>query len=723
MMLGKSALHRTLHAHGHTTMMSVFCLFALKARDSSEHRSAVLDSLTPWLTSVAAMSQHVPSESPAAAAAPEEQGGAAVVAEAAAEAAVEAVAPEMARALPVDENQAPLAAAADEPPPAVADEGVPPPPVPKHQKRQYSGCWSHTELTGRKAPKHMAKKEFGELLWRLLEAGFREEFEKKRRRMKKALKGGVWEEKHANGELHYHFTLLADGPWSKDGLDAKLKEQGIFVFFTADHDYYWTSVVYVAVPGTEPGMKKEEDLDPQPWLSPGHPSIVDTLLDMPRGARQSDKNRVRRYLAEPEGRGASNDSQTSFSDKEFANNVVALGLRTKQQLLAWIEERAQKLKVDRRALPLEQRLVVVGLESYVFKHQHDIQARLVFAWEKHDAPKDVADQARSAIDFISAARTETQCTCGGRWKPLTEELLTKQVQKCQDMYRTSSNPNTLVEETPHSAVVRYALRRCLQEGCQKHVNVFFHGPRSSGKSHVTKGLETIFGKYAFRRPVGKGSFLMQELFGKKVCVLQDVRPGTFSMDWDSLLVWWEGEEFLVPLPQGKFTGHRLYNEKAGVFATAGQKLRISAAAAQEAGVDPTSQNEMMDERFRYFLMPRKLLKSEVVQMDPCTRCSAEWVLTGDDVAPPPVLPVVEATGAQPMAQGTAGPEAVDGLQSLLNVARLAETHAKELGASLASLGVVHVSELSVADWAGLAVWNQLLEFQRRRILKHCQPAC
>ncbi len=96
--------------------MSVLCLFVLKTRDSSDRRSAVLDSLTPWQTSVAAMSQHVPTESPAAAAAPEGQGGAGAVADAVAVTA-----------------------------PAVADQGVPPAPETQHQKRHFAVPWSHTE--------------------------------------------------------------------------------------------------------------------------------------------------------------------------------------------------------------------------------------------------------------------------------------------------------------------------------------------------------------------------------------------------------------------------------------------------------------------------------------------------------------------------------------------------------------------------------------------------
>ena len=64
-----------------------------------------------------------------------------------------------------------------------------------------------------------------------------------------------------------------------------------------------------------------------------------------------------------------------------------------------------------------------------------------------------------------------------------------------------------------------------------------------------KPLVAIFGPDAFTRSVGKGNYPLQDIFDKKVCVLQDIRTETYKLSWDSLLVWWEGESFRVPLPQ------------------------------------------------------------------------------------------------------------------------------------------------------------------------------
>ena len=76
----------------------------------------------------------------------------------------------------------------------------------------------------------------------------------------------------------------------------------------------------------------------------------------------------------------------------------------------------------------------------------------------------------------------------------------------------------------------------IKKGCAKHLNVFLYGPKDSGKRHVLKPLAVIFKDHVFLRPVGRGNYPLQDIFGKKVCVLQDVRVSTFKLAWDSLLV-------------------------------------------------------------------------------------------------------------------------------------------------------------------------------------------
>ena len=224
-----------------------------------------------------------------------------------------------------------------------------------------------------------------------------------------------------------------------------------------------------------------------------------------------------------------------------------------------------------------------------------------------------------------AAATKCPCQCNCQWIPLTEHLLAYQ---CENF-----PPRAPAQEMPTSDNVRGAIRRALKEGCKKHANVFFYGPNTSGKSHTIQPLAEIFDGLTFKRPVGKGNFPLQGIFGKKVCVLQDVRVNTFKLGFDSLLVWWEGEKFPVPLPQNKHDGDKEYVDKAPVFITAGSKFRIPRKEAETLQVSEDVQNDMMDARFSYYYFPRTLLAHQKVEVPPCPRCFASWLL-GSPAATP-----------------------------------------------------------------------------------------
>ena len=70
-------------------------------------------------------------------------------------------------------------------------------------KMQYCGCWAHTSTPGLKAPRDMPKADFGELVQRLCEGLFRTSSERRRTRLNKLGLSSVFQELHANQELHY----------------------------------------------------------------------------------------------------------------------------------------------------------------------------------------------------------------------------------------------------------------------------------------------------------------------------------------------------------------------------------------------------------------------------------------------------------------------------------------------------------------------------------------
>jgi hypothetical protein len=323
----------------------------------------------------------------------------------------------------------------------------------------------------------------------------------------------------------------------------------------------------------------------------------------------------------------------------------------------------------------------------------------------HAAPGLVAMQTRSAWDCV-ADSLSADCVCDGAWIPMTEQLLSIQRQS----FPAASDR----AEIPHSDALRRAIRKALEQGCLKHTNVFIYGPRSSGKSHVLEPLMKIFSGSAFTRPAGKSNYPLQDLFGKKVCVLQDLRVRTFSLCFDALLVWWEGKAFRVPLPQNVHTGDGFYTEAAPIFATSGGKLRIPLAEAIAENVEPQGQNDMMDERFCYFHFPVGLSKEQIRLVEPCKRCFATWLVCGPGVFSllPSGGPV---TSSMPCVAETRSLAMPVGFADVMRNAHIDADVANMLLRDITPLGAIDVRELLFHDWASLVAWQSLKPMERRRL--------
>ena len=302
-------------------------------------------------------------------------------------------------------------------------------------KRLYCGTWSHTDDAKKKAPESMDKTSFGELLSTTLSSIFTKAAEPpKKAKLNHLLKLSVWEELHKSGKKHYHFPILAESPWYVTSLRRALQAHGVFAHFSAEHDYYWSSIVYLAVPSTMPGGKMEADIDQGPWLSSDHPPVRDVLVDIPRGARLSDKARVRRYLGDVTDV-ARGSSSLAATDKEFSAFVLDRGLRTQTDLLAWARTQVEKLK----ALSAEQRAIFIGIEAYCFRNQMDLGRRVGFAWEMADAPQRVALRSQSAWDMLVEA-CGRDCVCAVEWIPRTEALLKMQCEAYRATWPQSEKP-------------------------------------------------------------------------------------------------------------------------------------------------------------------------------------------------------------------------------------------------------------------------------------------
>ena len=488
-------------------------------------------------------------------------------------------------------------------------------------RRQYLFTWSHTGLLTLKKPVDMEKEEFGTLITELLTEVFEAPGAQRGGRPNRVLKVCVVDEKHQSGAVHKQGGILADKGWGYYPLEVKLRARGIAVHFSATHNYYWTTFVYLTVPGDGPGKKRLEDIDPEIWLSPGHPPKEEELMSIPPGASRTDKARVRRFLGlDFRGGAAGAGGDRKMSDTEFAKVVRDNGLRTRTAVFAYIEE-AKGVGDEERSR------AAAALEAYALARARDFDTQLSVVWEMHGA---VAARARgnlSTWETICAAGAGP-CSCGGQWIPVTEQMLAEQV--------VSAGANMVPgEETPSSEALRRALRRCLQNRSGKHLNVYLYGVRSTGKTHLLAPLRRIFRLSAFLRPVGRDNFPMREIFEKKVAIIEDLRVRTLGLEWDAMLVWLEGLDVPIPMPQNQHRGTKMYTEACPILASSGSKLRFPLKKALEDMVDPREQDDMMDDRWVYYHLTRVYKKEEKIYVNPCEACYSRWLQTTGEAPPAP----------------------------------------------------------------------------------------
>jgi len=266
-------------------------------------------------------------------------------------------------------------------------------------------------------------------------------------------------------------------------------------------------------------------------------------------------------------------------------------------------------------------------ESFVQKQHRDLDARISLTWEMHTAVDAEELALLSPWEIVLRAKERTSCVCDGEWIPMTEEMLELQV-------AAGAAKDVEPEELPHLEKVKAAFRRSLQNGCDKHTNVFIYGPKDAAKTHLLKPLFVIFGTNSFRRPVGAANnYPLMDIFGKKVCLLEDLRAATFKIGFDAHRLWFEGLPVPIPMPQNHYKGSKDYTEKAPILATAGSKLRIPLKEALETSVDPTEQNEMMDSRWTYFRHTHSFRKADKrTGVPPCPHCVAKWLYDDETVA-------------------------------------------------------------------------------------------
>ena len=465
-------------------------------------------------------------------------------------------------------------------------------PKPRRLYHIVFSCPKAENRENMRTPESVGKEAFGKLVEEKLETLWQGR--------NKLLRLSCFEEIHQSGEKHFHCPLVADKPFVSGPLHRALKEDQIHVYIETSHEFYWSLMCYLSIPTAE-----KPDIDRNPYLSSGHPSILSCLEDIPRGASKGEKDRCRAYLGKQGSQKGNVQNNRCMDHREFGLFVTSLGLRTRTAVLAALHD----MEGDEKR----------AAEQYIFKFSTQLEQRIAFAFDYLEAPAKKKVEDASLWDIVCQAK-EGDCLCGNKWANLLESNLA---------YQVAHYPSILpVDEKPEANAVRAAHVTALQKGASKHTNVFCYGPRNAGKSFSLDGLAAAVGDMAFLRPAGRSNYPLEGLINKKCAILQDVRPGSLKLSWDALLVWLEGGAFSIPRPRNLYSCDFMYSQRAPVFASSGDKWQISLEEALRERVDPQVQTQMMHSRFKFFAFGTSRPQEELIECVACGKCYLLWVQAG-----------------------------------------------------------------------------------------------
>jgi len=420
----------------------------------------------------------------------------------------------------------------------------------------------------------------------------------------------VFEERHGGSgvawkrEKHWHIAVKASRTHRWLPVKRALEADGFYVHFSDSHGGYHSAFRYGYVPTAK---KPRCELDSTPLLSDGHPAPFDASMPNQKTYSSKDKAKGPSSRSNDAEAGAPPPKKIRLTKTVMAHNaVVSLGMKTGQQLTAY----AIAENNDGRPKLLE------------FVHGVDAQGFVEKVWKAEGAGGDLQRLGMTRLQILERA-AEDDCVCGGEWRGAVERQL-------------------IANDIDPAALSR-AIWAALDQGAKRGHTVVIIGPPGCGKTTVLKPLRVIYN--AHPKPPQHCSYPFLHLERREICFWNDFRYRPDTIAWEDLLNLFEGEEITIARPQNSknYEGHLKYIPTQPVF--------ISCDAFFQNG-DPT-EDDMMRDRCEVFRLTKKLPRGARLDIPPCPRCFARWILAElyptqpaapKQLAPPPPAELRQAGG-------------------------------------------------------------------------------
>ena len=329
------------------------------------------------------------------------------------------------------------------------------------------------------------------------------------------------EEKHANGNVHYHAVVKLDKMKRWKGVRNYLSTKyNINVQFTNQFTNYYDGYQYV--------MKDDKNV----LHSDNHPD----LSNPPRTAQATQARR----------QGIVKRSRTrSFDAVDFADVVEKYHIRDKTELLNVVKKQKTEGKRD--------------LALYVLNNVDKSIKIIKTVWDMNNAEKVLKRRNVERMQLLQSA-VEGECSpnCEGRWITLAKETLA----------------NNGIEVRKFAGSVS----ETIENGRGKDNNLLLIGTGNCGKTFLLKPLNDIF--KTFKNPAS-GSFAWLGVENAEVIFLNDFRWDSSVIPWKDFLLLLEGDDLHFSAPKTTYSEDIYFDKDTPIFATADDCFKKSQSASIE----------------------------------------------------------------------------------------------------------------------------------------------
>ena len=428
--------------------------------------------------------------------------------------------------------------------------------------------------------------------------------------------GVVCQERHATSEdtaqrdLHRHAPTCSTRQiyWNKIA-KISLEKYG-WPLNAVSHDSYHTMYSYVR---DATAKKPLHEIDATPFFSPHHPKDEQLATFLAASAASSTRKLKRKVDGGKAGR-----------KRERLPSIFGV---IKEHSVATGDE----LQAHACSEAAEGR---VALAEYCARNGSKLDELVANARAIMDAPARIASQKMTLMQKLEGA-AGMECTCGGCWAAGAEDIL-----------QSNHIP---------SATFCAAVRRALEMGAKRGVNVACVGEQGCGKSTLLEPMEEIFG--CFCKPQGGSTFALANVIGSDVILWQDYLHDEKTVRFADLLCLFVGESVGVRLV-AKNKGIR---NKAPTFYSGLMPMRCGFRDRTQA----EKLDGMMDDRFTIFRFVVSIARERrKPDWKNCGRCAAAFYLQRHDQ---PTLPLALGAPSSLDVAARPGPSIAESLVQLAHL--------------------------------------------------------